>query len=106
MWHKSRIDLDNVSGKISNFLLTSPLQVVLEPGDLLFIPGYTWYYVESLTPSISLFTWSHDNQLRAYMRIWRLCTTTSTNLTCCHVNKVYSYKELFKRYVTLPRGGG
>ena len=67
MWHKSRIDLDNFSSKFSNFLLTSPLQVVLEPGDLLFIPGYTWHYVESLTPSISLSTWSHDNQLRAHM---------------------------------------
>ena len=67
MWHKSKIDLDHFSGKFSNFLITSPLQVVLEPGDLLFIPGYTWHYVESLTPSISLSTWSHDTQLRAHM---------------------------------------
>ena len=67
MWHKSRIDIDHFSGKYSNFLLASPLQVVLEPGDLLFIPGYTWHYVESLTPSISLSTWSHDHQLRTHM---------------------------------------
>ncbi|KAI6656921.1 hypothetical protein LOD99_16223 [Oopsacas minuta] len=67
MWHKSRIDLDHFSDMFSNFLLTSPVQVTLEPGDLLFIPGYTWHYVESLTPSISLSTWSHDYQLRAHM---------------------------------------
>ena len=67
MWHKSRIDLDHFSDQFPNFLLSSPLQVTLEPGDLLFIPGYTWHYVESLTSSISLSTWSHDYQLKARM---------------------------------------
>lgn len=67
MWHKSRIDLDHFSDQFPNFLLSSPLQVTLEPGDLLFIPGYTWHYVESLTASISLSTWSHDYQLKGHM---------------------------------------
>ena len=35
----------------------TPVIVVLEPGDVLFIPRHWWHYVESLETSISINTW-------------------------------------------------
>ena len=68
LWHKSRInfrspDLTN----FPNFAKSRALQVVLEPGDVLYVPPYTWHYVETLSPSVSLSTWSHDYDLYHHM---------------------------------------
>ena len=68
LWHKSRINPthpDPVS--MRRFSRSRPLQVELDPGDMLFVPPYTWHYVETLTPSVSLSTWSHDYGLYDHM---------------------------------------
>ena len=68
LWHKSRINFrapDLTS--FPNFAKSRAVQVVLEPGDVLYVPPYTWHYVETLSPSVSLSTWSHDYHLYSHM---------------------------------------
>ena len=68
LWHKSRINFraPDIS-KFPQFAKSRALQVVLGPGDVLFVPPYTWHYVETLSPSVSLSTWSHDYILYDHM---------------------------------------
>ena len=69
MWHKSRVNLREVDPqRFPLFLKSQALQVTVGPGDLLYVPPYTWHYVETLTPSVSLSTWSHDYRLYDHMR--------------------------------------
>ena len=68
MWHKSRVNQRDVdSAQFPGFSRARGVQVELEPGDMLYVPPYTWHYVETLTPSVSLSTWSHDYQLYDHM---------------------------------------
>ena len=53
--------------RFPNFAKSRALQVVVEPGDVLYVPPYTWHYVETLSPSVSLSTWSHDYDLYDHM---------------------------------------
>ena len=68
LWHKSRVNFraPDIS-KFPQFSKSRALQVVLGPGDVLFVPPYTWHYVETLSPSVSLSTWSHDYILYDHM---------------------------------------
>ena len=69
LWHKSRINFrapDLI--KFPLFGRSRALQVTVGPGDVLYIPPYTWHYVETLSPSVSLSTWSHDYYLYEHMR--------------------------------------
>ena len=69
MWHKSRVNLREIDPQqFPLFLKSQALQVTVGPGDVLYVPPYTWHYVETLTPSVSLSTWSHDYQLYDHMR--------------------------------------
>ena len=69
MWHKSRINFREIDPqRFPLFLKSQALQVTVGPGDLLYIPPYTWHYVETLTSSVSLSTWSHDYQLYDHMK--------------------------------------
>lgn len=68
LWHKSRINFRDVNLDLfPNFVLSSALQVTVRPGDILYIPPYTWHYVETLSPSVSLSTWSHDYHMYHHM---------------------------------------
>ena len=68
LWHKSRVNFKAPDlSRFPQFALTRALQVTVGPGDVLFIPPYTWHYVETLSSSISLSTWSHDYQLYDHM---------------------------------------
>lgn len=68
MWHKSRLNFRAPDLlRFPQFAKTRALQIELGPGDVLFVPPYTWHYVETLTPSISLSTWSHDYSLYDHM---------------------------------------
>jgi hypothetical protein len=40
----------------------------LEPGDVLYVPPLFYHFVETLTPSVSVSTWSHDYVLYGMMR--------------------------------------
>ena len=69
MWHKSRINMMAPdTNRFPLFSQSRALQVTVKPGDVLFIPPYTWHYVETLSPSVSLSTWSHDYQLYDHMK--------------------------------------
>lgn len=68
LWHKSRLNLRALDmTSFPNFAKSRALQVVVEPGDVLYVPPYTWHYVETLSPSVSLSTWSHDYDLYSHM---------------------------------------
>ena len=47
--------------------LASPIVVDVGPGDVLYVPPYTWHSVETLTPSISLSSWSDYGNVRTLM---------------------------------------
>ena len=68
MWHKSRVNYRAVDlFEFPAFSQTKALQIELGPGDMLHVPPYVWHYVETLTPSVSLSTWSHDHNLYDHM---------------------------------------
>lgn len=68
MWHKSRVNYRAVDlEEFPVFAKARGRQIELGPGDMLFVPPYTWHYVETLTPSVSLSTWSHDYELYDHM---------------------------------------
>ena len=86
MWHKSRINFRDVDPQqFPLFLKSQALQVTVGPGDVLYIPPYTWHYVETLTPSVSLSTWSHDYRLYD------------------HMNSIYKYDHKFDELAN-PKG--
>lgn len=68
MWHKSQVNYRAVDlDKFPAFAQSRGRQIEVGPGDMLFIPPYVWHYVETLTPSVSLSTWSHDYKLYDHM---------------------------------------
>jgi len=68
LWHKSRVNFRDVDLlKFPGVARARGIQVRLGPGDMLYVPPYTWHYVETLTPSVSLSTWSHDYDLYDHM---------------------------------------
>ena len=68
LWHKSRVNFLEVDiKKFPGFSRAKGIQVKLGPGDMLYVPPYTWHYVETLSPSVSLSTWSHDYSLYDHM---------------------------------------
>lgn len=68
MWHKSRVNYQDVDiAQFPAFPRARGIQVELGPGDMLYVPPYTWHYVETLSPSVSLSTWSHDYELYDHM---------------------------------------
>ena len=61
LWHKSRLNFADLDvSKFPGFSHSQAIQVTLGPGDVLYVPPYTWHYVETLSTSVSLSTWSHD----------------------------------------------
>lgn len=68
LWHKSRVNFLEVDiRQFPGFSRARGVQVKLGPGDMLYVPPYTWHYVETLSPSVSLSTWSHDYSLYDHM---------------------------------------
>lgn len=86
MWHKSRVNFREIDPqRFPLFLKSQALQVTVGPGDLLYVPPYTWHYVETLTSSVSLSTWSHDYRLYN------------------HMNSIYKYDHKFDELAN-PKG--
>ena len=68
LWHKSQVNFRSPDiQRFPAFAKSRAVQVTVRPGEVLFIPPYTWHYVETLSPSVSLSTWSHDYQLYDHM---------------------------------------
>ncbi len=68
LWHKSQVNYKNVDTyKFPAFTNARAVQIELGPGDMLYVPPYTWHYVETLSPSVSLSTWSHDYSVYDHM---------------------------------------
>jgi hypothetical protein len=59
----SRVDLNTIDlGKYPKFEKVKFRSVILEPGDVLFIPKKWWHYVESLDPSISISNFGYSKK--------------------------------------------
>jgi hypothetical protein len=57
--HFSRVNVDNPDlGRFPQFQHARPLECILEPGDILFIPIFWWHQVYSLNISVSISFWS------------------------------------------------
>ena len=68
MWHKSQVNYQHVdTHKFPAYEKAKAVQIELGPGDVLYVPPYTWHYVETLSPSVSLSTWSHDYNVYDHM---------------------------------------
>ena len=68
MWHKSQVNYRHVdTHTFPAYKKAKAVQIELEPGDVLYVPPYTWHYVETLSPSVSLSTWSHDYNVYNHM---------------------------------------
>lgn len=68
LWHKSRVNFRDVDiQQFPGFSRARGIQVKLGPGDMLYVPPYTWHYVETFSSSVSLSTWSHDYSLYDHM---------------------------------------
>jgi hypothetical protein len=66
--HLSEVDLDQPD--LHRFPLlerAKPIEVILEPGDVLFLPAFWWHHVRSMALSISINFWwrAHASQLLA-----------------------------------------
>ena len=58
--HFSRVNLDDPDPvKFPRFQQARPLECIVEPGDILFIPTFWWHQVYSLNMSVSISFWSH-----------------------------------------------
>lgn len=69
MWHKSRLRfLDPDLPLFPDYEGVEALEAELGPGDVLYVPPMTYHYVETLSASVSLSTWSHDMHLYRRMR--------------------------------------
>eukprot|EP01137_Pigoraptor_chileana_P020829 Opistho-2@83718 len=69
MWHKSQVDFTHPDlDAFPEYQKARAWEADLRPGDVLYVPPYTWHHVESLTTSISLSTWSHDMKLYENMK--------------------------------------
>ena len=70
LWHKARIGFPSPSAVSGNFSFCFPptaVEVIVNPGDVLYLPPYVWHTVETLSPSVSLVSLSHDDGLRKTM---------------------------------------
>ena len=58
--HFSRVNLDDPDlVKFPRFPYARPLECIVEPGDILFIPIFWWHQVYSLDVSVAISFWSH-----------------------------------------------
>jgi hypothetical protein len=62
LWHKSGCDFsasnETLDRVCPNWRKARSLVAVLEPGDVLYVPPYWWHQPLSVSPSISIATWS------------------------------------------------
>lgn len=58
--HFSRVNLDDPDlVEFPRFQHARPLECIVEPGDILFIPTFWWHQVYSLNMAVSISFWSH-----------------------------------------------
>ena len=64
-----------------------PVQVVLSPGDVLFVPRHWWHYVECLEPAVSVNTWidlvSHLRNIQCTLEMNPCLTFVSSDVIFC-----------------------
>jgi hypothetical protein len=72
LWHKAQVEFP-VPGVVDDGRLRCAAgrrqQVTVGPGDVLYIPPYVWHEVETLTPSVSMASLSHDDAIRSAMEM-------------------------------------
>jgi HSPB1-associated protein 1 len=69
------------------FALTSPIRVVLEPGQVLFVPRHWWHHVRCLEPAVSINKWcvhplDGDARISEALVCCRLSVPTTHHCRC------------------------
>lgn len=56
--HISKVNLDNLDiKKYPNFTKTSPIEIIINAGEMFFLPAYWWHHVYSLDLTVSVNVW-------------------------------------------------
>jgi ribosomal protein L16 Arg81 hydroxylase len=62
LYQQSQVDFDQPDlDMFPEYASLDARTVVLEPGDVLYIPPFWWQHSETLSPSVSVSTWSHHS---------------------------------------------
>lgn len=84
----SQVSLEKIDlAKFPKMKLTKPYFIVLEPGDVLFVPHHWWHYVSCLDTALSINTWiplSADKESQLREAVTR---TLATLLIPCYENE-------------------
>jgi hypothetical protein len=84
--HLSLVDLEHIDyGLYPSLEAATPIEVELEPGDMVFVPAFWWHFVKSRSVSISVNRWwDHDlrqhttpNSLRLLRGQYRQCVANT-----------------------------
>jgi len=71
LWHKSQVDFEYPDlERFPAFKEVRPLEANLLPGDVLFVPPYTWHHVEAIDDSVSVTSWSHQVGVCLFVCVW------------------------------------
>eukprot|EP00026_Physarum_polycephalum_P008946 Phypoly_transcript_09053.p1 GENE.Phypoly_transcript_09053~~Phypoly_transcript_09053.p1 ORF type:complete len:477 (-),score=74.61 Phypoly_transcript_09053:15-1313(-) len=58
-FHKAQVEFEHPDlARFPNYANAKGYEALLEPGDVMYVPPYWWHHVESITPCVSLASWS------------------------------------------------
>eukprot|EP01119_Soliformovum_irregulare_P001315 TRINITY_DN1103_c0_g2_i2.p1 TRINITY_DN1103_c0_g2~~TRINITY_DN1103_c0_g2_i2.p1 ORF type:complete len:466 (+),score=121.45 TRINITY_DN1103_c0_g2_i2:12-1409(+) len=70
-WHKAQSDFEFPDLEVTpRYSQAKAYEAVLNPGDILYIPPYWWHHVQSVTPCISMASWSQSGVYQEMKKLY------------------------------------